>query len=157
MDNIAQKAYFLRNEYIGKLQTIAPDMAPRWGKMNVQQMIEHMAEYIGMGRGNSRHTTIVTQAEHLEKYQQFLRSDKEFRENTPNVLMPDTPAPTKHESLEHALGQLKDEIDLLFKTFEDHPDKKVLNPIFGELDYEMTIQLLYKHAWHHLKQFGVME
>ena len=29
-----------------------------------------------------------------------------------------------------------------------------LNPIFGELDFNGNVQLLYKHALHHLRQFG---
>lgn len=157
MENIGQKAYFLRNEYADKLQDLKPGTERKWGKMNAQQMVEHMAEYIGMASGRIKTEKIVTPEEHLEKYRQFLASEKEFRENTPNVLMPETPAPVKHSSLQDAIIDLKQETDHLFKVFEDDCDKKVLNPIFGELDYDMTMQLLYKHAWHHLKQFGITE
>jgi hypothetical protein len=157
MENIAQKAYFLRHEYVDKIRDLRPDAERKWGKMNVQQMVEHMAEYIAMASGKIETEKIVTPAEHLEGYRRFLTTEKEFRENTPNVLMPETPALVKHSSLEAAIDELKEEIDHLFKAFEDDCDKKVLNPIFGELDYEMTVQLLYKHAWHHLRQFGITE
>jgi hypothetical protein len=29
------------------------------------------------------------------------------------------------------------------------------NPIFGDLNYEQNVRLLYKHALHHLRQFGL--
>jgi hypothetical protein len=157
MENIAQKAYFLRHEYAGKLESLKPDAERRWGKMNVQQMIEHMAEYIAMASGKIATEKIVTLAEHLEGYRRFLSTEKEFKENTPNVLMPEIPAPVKHASMDQSIAEIKGEIDHLFKAFEDDCDKKVLNPIFGELDYDMTVQLLYKHAWHHLRQFGITE
>ncbi|RYD58732.1 MAG: hypothetical protein EOP56_03860 [Sphingobacteriales bacterium] len=157
MENIGQKAYFLRNEYVGKLQMLRPETQRRWGKMNAQQMVEHMAEYIALASGMIKTDKIVTPEENLEGYRRFLSSEKEFKENTPNVLMPEEPAPVKHATLEEAIAALKQEVEYLFKAFEDNFDKKTLNAIFGELDYEMTIQLLYKHAWHHLKQFGIME
>lgn len=157
MENIGQKAYFLRHEYAEKLKTLKPDAERKWGKMNVQQMVEHMAEYIAMASGKIKTEKIVTPDEHLEGYRRFLSTEKEFKENTPNVLMPETPAAVKHNSLDDAIAELKQEVDHLFKAFEDDSKKKVLNPIFGELDYEMTVQLLYKHAWHHLRQFGITD
>lgn len=157
MENIAQKAYFLRHEYVQKLKTLKADAERKWGKMNVQQMVEHMAEYIALASGKIITEKIVTPAEHLEGYRRFLSTEKEFKENTPNVLMPETPQPVKHGNLDEAIEELKQEVDHLFKVFEDDCDKKVLNAIFGELDYEMTVQLLYKHAWHHLRQFGITE
>lgn len=157
MENIAQKAYFLRNEYADKLRTIKPDVERRWGKMNAQQMIEHMADSISLASGRTPVTAIVTPEEHLEKYRSFLTSEKDFRENTPNATLPETPNPERKETIADAIDELQDEIFYLFKTFEENRGVKILNPIFGELDYEMTVQLLYKHAWHHLRQFGITE
>lgn len=157
MENIAQKAYFLRNEYADKLRTIKPDAERRWGKMNAQQMIEHMADYISIASGKAGITEINTPQDQLEKYQAFLTSEKDFRENTPNVLMPEMPLPVRHGTMDTAIDELQDELHLFFKNFEESPDKKTINPIFGELDYEMNVQLLHKHAWHHLRQFGITE
>ena len=42
-----------------------------------------------------------------------------------------------------------------FEVFEKDPGLKTINPVFGELDFDSNIQLLYKHALHHLKQFGI--
>lgn len=151
-----QKISFLQNEYPALLAGIGPDAAPRWGKMNAQQMIEHMSEYIGYGYGKKLFD-VLTPEEHLPKMRAFLLSDKPFRENTPNALMPDTPPPTQHGSVPEAIAALSTEVASLLAQFAEQPGKQVVNPFFGILDYEMTVQLLHKHAWHHLRQFGVTE
>lgn len=156
MENIAAKADFLRKEYTQILSALDPATAGKWGKMNVQQMIEHMSDYVRVGCGKEV-LPLQTPEEHLPKYQAFLESEKPFRENTPNSLMSDTPADVKHAGKEEAIAELQDELDNFFEVFKNEPGKKVTNPFFGELDYDMSVQLLHKHAWHHLRQFGVGE
>jgi hypothetical protein len=40
--------------------------------------------------------------------------------------------------------------------YEETPGLKITNPVFGDLDYGLAVNLLYKHAVHHLKQFGII-
>jgi hypothetical protein len=82
-------------------------------------------------------------------------SDKPFRENTPNALMSEVPAPVRNPSVESAITELQQELNYFFTVFEKNNLQVTRNPFFGDLNYEQNIHLLYKHAWHHLKQFGV--
>lgn len=154
MSHTADKANFLRNRYIPLLQKINPLQDPKWGKMNVHQMIEHMSYAFRQANGKDKYD-ILTPSEHLPKMEAFLMSEKPFRENTPNKLLPDDPDAPKSETVDAALVELQVEIEDFFKVFADEPSLKITNPFFGELNYERQIQLLHKHAWHHLKQFGV--
>ncbi|RYE24379.1 MAG: hypothetical protein EOP51_07535 [Sphingobacteriales bacterium] len=154
MENINQKAYFLRNDYLTALQSIDPATLPAWGKMDLQQMIEHMSYSFRQANGKDVHTTIVTPEEHVPKMHAFLMTEKPFRENTINPMLPETPDTHKHGTMQEALLELKVEIDQFFKVFETNPNRKFTNPLFGELTYEMWVQLLYKHAVHHLAQYG---
>jgi len=156
MENLGTKATFLRNDFVKLLATIDPVTKPLWGKMNPQQMIEHMSYAMRQASGKDPYT-IVTAEEHLPKMQAFLMSEKPFRENTPNQLLPDEPAPAKHESMQDALNDLQAEIDHFFHVFGTDPQKTITIPFFGELNYDMQVQLLHKHAWHHLRQFGITE
>lgn len=151
-----QKAAFLRNEFVNKLRTIDPDTKGLWGKMNVQQMVEHMSYALRQASGKDLYT-IMTPAEHLPRMQAFMMSDKPFRENTPNQLLPDEPEPSKQATIQASLEELQAEIDHFFSVFANEADKTITNPFFGDLNYEMQVQLLHKHAWHHLRQFGVSE
>ncbi len=154
MSGTIEKAAFLRNKYIPLLTTIAQGTQPRWGKMNLHQMIEHMSYSLRQANGREEYA-IVTPEEHLERMRAFLESEKPFRENTPNQLLPGEPEPPKTANIALALEELKGEIEHFFDVFRAHPDKKITNPFFGVLNYEQWVQLLHKHAWHHLRQFGV--
>ncbi|MGZ5286251.1 MAG: DinB family protein [Flavisolibacter sp.] len=151
----AEKENFLRHSLIPLLQEIPTDRTPLWGKMTFQQMVEHMAEYTRIASGKIHYTDIITPSESIEKVRNFLMSEKPFRENTPNPLMPEVPAPVRNPSLEEAVKELKSELDYFFNVFEENNLQVTRNPFFGDLNYEQNVQLLHKHAVHHLKQYGL--
>lgn len=153
--SVQEKAGFLKNAYITHIRGIDPETPPVFGKMNPQQMVEHMAAYIRLGYGNPEVPEILTPAEHLDKMINFLLSDKPFKDNTPNSLMPETPPAPVHDSYEGSVLSLEAAVNELFEAFQTNPELTVVNPFFGRLNYEMTMHLLHKHAWHHLRQFGV--
>ncbi len=154
MENIEQKAHFLRSEYTIKLSELDAGTPRKWGKMNVQQMIEHMSDYVRIANGKTT-VEIVTPEDKLPRMQGFLASEKPFPENTPNVLMPDEPVPVKHATKQDAIKELQEELDHFFTVHKNETERKTPNPFFGLLDFDSQVQLLYKHATHHLRQFGV--
>ncbi len=154
MENIQEKAHFLKEEFTQGLAELDADTPRKWGKMNLQQMIEHMAEYVSIASGKSSVRNVTPEAT-LPRMQAFLASEKPFPENTPNVLLPDEPAPVKHATKEEAIAELQTEIDNFLAVYEQNEGRITPNPFFGDLDFEQQVQLLHKHATHHLRQFGV--
>lgn len=152
---IAEKAEFLRNRFVPLLAQIPTDTPAAWGKMTLQQMIEHFSDTMRIASGKVVYPDIITSPERLDSMREFLESDKPFRENTRNALMPEVPAPVRNPSKEAALKELRDEIAFFFAVFEDNNMQVTRNPFFGDLSYQQNLQLLYKHALHHLRQFGV--
>ena len=55
-----EKENFLRTKFISILQQLDPNTQPRWGKMNVQQMIEHFTEMFRWANGRIKHENILT-------------------------------------------------------------------------------------------------
>ncbi len=154
MENLQQKADFLRNEYTKVLSQLNADAPRKWGKMNVQQMIEHMSDYVRIASGKTP-MTVVTPEDKIPRMQGFLMSEKPFPENTPNALMPEEPVPVRHAAKEEAVSELQQEINDFFKAYEDEEGKTTPNPFFGMLSYDHQVQLLHKHSTHHLRQFGL--
>ena len=150
-----EKENFLRTKFIPVLQRLDPATPPRWGKMNVQQMIEHYAEMFRWANGKIKHEKVLTRPDHLQAFRDFMMSERLFKENTKNKLMGEKPDPVKHITVQAAIGELHEEIIHFFEVFEKDPEMKVRNPFFGDLNFDESIQLLHKHALHHLKQFGV--
>lgn len=69
--------------------------------------------------------------------------------------MADMPAPLRYKTIQGAIGALHQEVIYFFEAFEKNPNLVTRNPFFGDLNFEENVQLLYKHALHHLRQFGV--
>lgn len=151
----AAKADFLQNRLVPLLQQISTETKPAWGKMTLQQMIEHFADSVRIASGKTVFTDVITPPENLDRIRNFILSEKPFKENTVNSLLPETPAPVKNPSVEEALKELKEEIHFFFSVFEKNNLQVTRNPFFGDLNFEQNVHLLHKHALHHLKQFTV--
>jgi hypothetical protein len=151
----ADKEQFLKKSFVLLLQQIPSDTKPAWGKMSLQQMIEHFTDAVRTASGKLLTKKIFTKEEDLPKMQAFIKRDKPFRENTANPLMPEVPAPVRNGSIATAITKLQGELDYFFDVFSANGHMYTTNPFFGNLDYELNLLLLYKHAVHHLRQFGV--
>lgn len=149
-----EKENFLRSRFVPLLQQLKTETQPQWGKMNVQQMIEHFTDVMMVASGKIR-LPVVTPPEKLPRYQEFMMSEKQFKENTKSPVLPEEPLPLKKHTKEAAIGKLKEELIYFFEVFENDPRLKTTHPVFGELDFEANIQILHKHALHHLRQFGI--
>lgn len=152
-DIIQKKADFLQFDYVLAIRSIDPSERGRWGKLSPQGMVEHMADSFRIANGKDVHDC-VTPYEHIDKMQAFLRSDKPFKENTVNSMMTEEPAALRWNNMDDALGELQTEINDFIDVFKQNKDKIITNPFFGDLNYDDWVMLLYKHALHHLKQFG---
>ena len=146
----------MKNEFTETLAKLDADAQRQWGKMNVQQMIEHMTDSVKLASGKIP-AEVVTPDEKIPAMQSFMESDKPFKENTRNALLPEEPIPVKNADKESAISELQQETDHFFKVHESDKERKTPNPFFGHLGFEQQVQLLYKHAMHHLKQFGAVE
>lgn len=151
-----EKENFLRTKLVLYLQQLDPATPPRWGKMGVQQMIEHLGgDAVRNANGRLVFEQLITPPDHLVKLREFMMSDKPFKENTKNPLMGEEPASLRYKTVQGAIGALQQELIYFFEAYEKNPDMVIRNPFFGDLNFEQNVQLLYKHALHHLRQFGV--
>jgi oxepin-CoA hydrolase/3-oxo-5,6-dehydrosuberyl-CoA semialdehyde dehydrogenase len=147
------KKLFLEKQFIPIVRAIDPSVEPRWGKMNLQQMVEHVALFFSIST-NKTQFPLTTAEEHLPKYKGFLMSEKEFRENTKAPILPADPLPVRYAIINDAIISLEQEVNDFFGYFKDDPEKRTLHPAFGELNFEEWVQLHHKHVKHHLRQFG---
>ncbi len=148
------KYLFLKQEFIAKLRGLQPEAKGKWGVMNAQQMVEHFTEAVEIASGSIK-MAIHNEGEKLIKFREFLMSETPFKENTKNPLMSEVATPAKHSEMSASIEDLQNALDYFFEVNASHPGMKTDNPFFGALDFEQNIQLLYKHAKHHLKQFGI--
>ena len=151
------KLNFLTKEYVPLLKNVSPTAMGKWGKMNGQQMVEHVAAFFYVSSEKIKFN-LVTPPEHLPKYKEFLLSDKEFRENTkaPDNVIGEETMPLRYTSMEEAVENLARSIAAFEVYFKDDSKKKTMHPVFGELNFEEWVLLHYKHVTHHLRQFELI-
>ena len=150
-----QKLNFLKTDFIQHLQKLKGDEKPEWGIMNPQQMVEHMGESVLAATG-IMDLKIITPEEKLSAMKAFIMSEKDFKPNTKNALMGETPVPVKFPDMATAIGKLQSAVTKMEAHYKYDPLKTESNPFFGKLNLEEQTQLLHKHALHHLRQFRLI-
>ncbi|MBL0180903.1 MAG: DUF1569 domain-containing protein [Chitinophagaceae bacterium] len=152
-----EKLNFIKTEFIPRVKTLSADAVAKWGKMNGQQMVEHVTAFFNVSVEKIKFP-LVTPVEHLPKFKEFLLSDKQFRENTkaPVDVIGEEPLPLRYENMEQAVDKLAASVTNFEIYFKDNQDRKTMHPVFGELNFEEWVLLHYKHVTHHLRQFGLL-
>ena len=153
----AEKFDFIKNQFVPLVKTLAADASGNWGKMNGQQMAEHVAAFFNVS-AEKIIFPLVTPEEHLPKFREFLLSDKQFRENTkaPTSIIGDEAQPIRCATMNEAIAKLEEAINNFILYFRDNPAKKTTHPVFGALNFDEWILLHYKHVTHHSRQFGLI-
>lgn len=153
----AEKFDFIKNQFVPLVKTLSADTAGNWGKMNGQQMVEHVAAFFNVS-AEKIIFPLVTPEEHLPKFKEFLLSDKQFRENTkaPTSIIGEEAQSLRYAAMNEAIAKLEEAINNFILYFRDNPAKKTTHPVFGALNFEEWILLHYKHVTHHSRQFGLI-
>ena len=137
------------------LNGLTPNQKPLWGKMNAQEMVEHLSDMLMMSRGTGNFT-IDVDAETIARRQQFLSSDKEMAKNIAVPFTKDI-IELRHDELELALDEFADEWINFTEYYENNPSASVIHPYYGDLDFNFWLKMHDKHFTHHFKQFGLIE
>jgi hypothetical protein len=149
------KLTFLQSTLCNLLQNIEPNTAPIFGNMQLQQMIEHLYYSVEVAYG-AIPVPAINQATVADKAQRWMLAETTtFKDNTPNPLITEELLVLKNNSISEAVEQLQVSINNFINYYTQNPEATVQNAFFGKLNFEQQVHLLHKHAWHHLRQFGV--
>ncbi|MBL7767859.1 MAG: DinB family protein [Flavipsychrobacter sp.] len=151
---MSPKLTFLLEDLPRLLTELDPSTPPAWGQMNVQQMVEHLTDAVLVAAGKIP-VNLLTPENRLPQMVAFLFSEDPMPQNVKNPMMAETPAPVRYPDKETAIAELKRALETFQQAFAENPEREIMNPFFGPLNYNGQVQILYKHAKHHLKQFGV--
>ena len=140
---------------LSALSRLSNSNKPLWGKMNAQEMVEHLSDMLMMARGTGNFT-IDVDAETIARRQQFLLSDKEMAKN---IAVPFTKEliELRNDELDLAVDEFTDEWLNFIELYENNPDASVVHPYYGALDFNLWLKMHDKHFMHHFKQFGLIE
>ncbi|OBX25165.1 oxepin-CoA hydrolase/3-oxo-5,6-dehydrosuberyl-CoA semialdehyde dehydrogenase [Gelidibacter algens] len=142
------------DEYLSKLTS---DMKPKWGIMTPQHMLEHLEYTYKIAAGEIQDFDVATPEKILEKVHASLYNYEKFPRNTKfPSLEKDKLADLKHPDLETAKEKFKEQREKYLEFFKEHPESKLKNLVFGELNKYESYLLERKHLNHHLEQFNLL-
>jgi oxepin-CoA hydrolase/3-oxo-5,6-dehydrosuberyl-CoA semialdehyde dehydrogenase len=139
------------------LSKLSVDMKPKWGIMTPQHMIEHLEYTYKIAAGEIQDFEISTPEKILEKVKNSLWNYQKFPQNWQFPLLEkDMLDHLKHEDLLSAISKFKAQRAKYLEYFKEHPDAKLSNMVFGELNRYEWYLLERKHLNHHFEQFGLL-
>lgn len=148
--NIFEKS--VTDEIIGRINNLTPDTRPKWGKMNVGQMLAHCNVTYEMAFENKHKKPNAFVRFLLKMFvKNAVVNDVPYKPNgqtAPAFIIKDD------KNFEQEKKRLIDYILKAQQLGEAYFDgKESLN--FGKLSKKEWNNMFYKHLDHHLKQFGV--
>lgn len=139
----------VRGELHARIDRLMPDMKPRWGAMTAREMVAHLVEGMRMGTG------------HFPTKPRRVFSRRWPFKPLFIWLIPMTkgiPAPARElltRGREIDFDEARAEIHQLLDDFPHHDRAWPEHPYFGPMSGREWGRIGYKHADHHLRQFGV--
>lgn len=141
-----------KNEILQRIEKLTPETKALWGKMNVAQMLAHSAVTAEwpMGGVSVKNSSLQFIGRFFKK--PFIYTDRQMGKNTPTapelVTVVDQKEFTKEKAaFINAINKLYTGGEKII-TLEKHA-------FFGKMTPAEWGIINYKHADHHLRQFGV--
>lgn len=140
-----------RAELIGRIHTLDETRTPRWGRMNVYQMLRHCTLWEEWVQGKP--PRVYTQALIGRVFgrialRNMTKDDRPLKRNLPT---------TKEFKIREASGNVAAERTrwvALIEDYDHYSNPDFIHDFFGRMTREQVGQLAYKHTDHHLRQFG---
>jgi Protein of unknown function (DUF1569) len=140
-------------EIVARLRTVRPDSVGRWGRMSAHQMICHLADGCRMALGDKRvKETAVPIPRALLRWM-VLSMPLPWPHGIPTSPEIDQRCGgTVPEDFAADVSRLEALLDTMTKRGANGPWAR--HPLFGRMSPAAWLRWGYRHAEHHLRQFG---
>jgi Protein of unknown function (DUF1569) len=147
---------FLYEEFPELLKKVNSDMPALWGKMDAQQMVEHLAYVLSISNGRLQVDADAEPERLAYRKMRFFEKDVPFTRSIRVKFVPEEPDPYIYADIEQSKNFVLQQLERFYEYHQEHPDIQPVHPNFGPMNYEEWVQLQARHLRHHLTQFGVI-
>ena len=140
-----------REKLIDRINLLSIESAPRWGKMNIFQMVKHNTYWNGwiLGKDKPQYKqAFLGKVFGKMALKRMIKDEKPFDKNIPT---------SSQFKVEDTNGDLEAEKLIwitLTKAYKNFNNPDFIHDFFGEMTSEQIGILVFKHTDHHLRQFG---
>ncbi|HTX18836.1 MAG TPA: hypothetical protein VMG34_09260 [Bacteroidota bacterium] len=150
------RASFFDHLLSDAISPLCAQSPPLWGNMTAQHMLEHLNWAFQCSSGKLVLACRTPDAI-LERAKRFLYDNRQTPHGFRNPELGEDPPPLQFSSLDLAEAALRVELDRYLLHFQTEPEAVHVHPIFGPLGAEEWQRSHFKHCYHHLLQFGLIE
>jgi len=136
------------------LSVLQPETPALWGRMNPQNMIEHLVEAVEYTNGKRVAELQVPTNKANKQRKDLVNSDFVIPIGVTGYL-PDATKAKRFKDLTTAILELNNELDA-FEIFFKTEGVTAIHFEFGPMNYKEWIIWHGKHFTHHFKQFGLV-
>ncbi|GGD33183.1 DUF1569 domain-containing protein [Flavobacterium orientale] len=136
---------------ISRITALTPETQPRWGKMNVGQMLSHCQAPIDVAFGDVKLKSNIVFLLLGRIFKKKILAAPLFKKNAMTE-------PSFIRTGAYDFEETKAELIAKVKRFGEEGTACIIvekHPFFGKMTFEEWDNLQWKHLNHHLKQFGV--
>ena len=137
------------------LAALQPGTPALWGRMNAQNMIEHLVEAVQYTNGK-RIADLRVSIDYANKQRKDLVNSDFVIPNGVTGYLPDATKTKRFKDLSTAILELNNKLDA-FEIFFKSGGVTATHFEFGPMNYKEWIIWHGKHFTHHFKQFGLLE
>ena len=138
-----------RDELITRISTLNESSIARWGKMNVYQMLKHCRLWTEWVSGSTRYKRIF-----LSHFFGKIALKSVLKDEAPLGRNSSTISVFRINEKEGDIESEKRKWIALIQSHEHFSNPDFVHVFFGKMTKEQIGYLAYKHADHHLRQFG---
>lgn len=140
-----------RAELIARIRTVDETRTRQWGSMNVYQMLRHCTLWDAWVQGKPKQAykhALIGRVFGRFALRRVTRDDAPLARNVPT---------TRAFQIRETSGDVAAEVGrwvALIDGYAQFSNPDFIHDFFGRMTREQIGQLAYKHADHHLRQFG---
>jgi len=136
---------------------VTPGLPAKWGRMNAQQMIEHLTLIFIYSTGRFGVPFKGDEAVAKKLWQPFKQATNPWGTVFPPSNIAGDPKPVRNETMEGSKKALKKAFAKYQHYSKENPDAITPHALLGNITTAQWILVHLKHIDHHLSQFGVIE
>jgi oxepin-CoA hydrolase/3-oxo-5,6-dehydrosuberyl-CoA semialdehyde dehydrogenase len=147
---------FLRFQLTEAMAALRAQASPRWGKMTAQHMVEHLVWSYELSTGRVQVDCAFSE-EQRERLKAFLRDNRPTPREFRNPVLPVDLPVLRYADLDAAKAALRVAAEGFFAQAGADPGARHMHPVFGPIGMVEWARSHFKHAYHHLLQFGLID
>jgi hypothetical protein len=138
------------------LAAFTDDAMPRWGAFSPREMVEHLLWGFELSTG-AAHVACATPEAVLRRVKAFLHDNRPTPRAFMNPMLVGGLPPPRFTNLTGAVRGLHEGLSAFVRLAREKPEERFTHPIFGTLTMEEWHRGHFKHCYHHVLQFGLIE